>query len=629
MSALADAFMEWDLSRGEEKKMGDSDEMIDGSISIKVVDLYYEFVTVALVHQGFLPCAPFQPSVVITVSAMECPQFTIQPFIKMLCDLHAVAFQPYLLQQFSICYDFHVHTALGHDTPNCCTYKLEGEKPLRFAMLGTMDGNDSLKHVEKWESDYFIPRDKVDQCSKEAIGESLVHSRDGNDESPCSERWQNMINDMSAKTWGIFDETRIFVCLYMVRSGELGKYPLAITEQLLDLYGDDLGIGYDAGCKFGTTHAHALRFSLLVGLFHGHAHQCLCQILFLTTYILGLGLEDLEGCEHFFSGSNALAAAIRHASRFHQHQAITTYMKYKDRFHTFQNLSSFLCNNYRQALDILWERLILEDSMKQLEIQDESVFDSWLKEEEEYLAKLFKEPPQETLEMEYFTALLDMYTLQASVDEAADTWTMVTVDMVNKQTHRTETAHQHLLEKCNNALKTMQQWEIGSIDNLECLVVSHIFELTKMRKHIWKALQTCSQAIRTALDRYNNAAHALGPPCAILRWDQIKRAEEEIDRLNIEIPCLLTYMADEDRYLQDQNLCLQASNPALAHQISRYHLERVHFYDQHHKCFAHLSKQPAGTVVGTRPGWNGSAVAEVVMCRPGLGSKPWLGLSFH
>ncbi len=71
----------------------------------------------------------------------------------------------------------------------------------------------------------------MDKWLKEAIGESLVHSRDGNDESPCSDRWQNMINDMSAQAWGIFNETGIFVCLCrhgfvllvadMVRSSEL------------------------------------------------------------------------------------------------------------------------------------------------------------------------------------------------------------------------------------------------------------------------------------------------------------------------------------------------------------------------------------------------------------------------
>ncbi|KAK0437474.1 hypothetical protein EV421DRAFT_1907214 [Armillaria borealis] len=656
-----------------------------------------EFKAVVLIHQGFLLCAPFHPSVVITIPAMEvyhtvhwqCPQFTIQPFVKMLCDLHAVAFQPYLLQQFSVCYDLYVDllntvhgqvlTALGHDAPNwralnvypSCTYKLEGEPPLKFAMLRTMDGNDSLKHVEKWESeiidndrdarpgesikrldlrngqgDYFIPRDKVEQWSKEAIDESLVHSRDGSDESPHSERWQNMVNDMSAKAWGIFDETGIFVCLCrhgfvllitdMVCSGELAKYPLAIVDQLLDLYGDDLGIGYDVGCKFGTTvlqsplgeHAYALRFSSLVGLFHGHAHQCLCQTLFLATYVLGIGLKDLEGY----------------------------------RFDTFQNLSAFLCNNYRQALDILQEHPILEDLMKWLDIQDESVFDSWLKEKEEYLTKLSKELPQETLEMEYFTALLDMYTLQASVDEAAHTWTVVTADMVNKQTHRTKTACWHLLEKCNNTLKMVQileacletqQWEIGyvkwlenekhvkmhtyqrAIDNLECLVISHIFELTKMnmshtgykmRKHIGKALQThlpCAILVYVRAFRkcpIGNRIWATPAGRATMdRYFKIKRAEEEINHLNIKIPHLLTYMADEDHYLQDQCLHLQDSKPALAHQISRYRLEQARFYDQHHICFARLCKRPGvtvsltmGKVVGTRQEWNGSAVAEAL-----------------
>ncbi len=123
-----------------------------------------------------------------------------------------------------------------------------------------------------------------------------------------------------------------------------------------------------------------------------------------------------------------------------------------------------------------------------------------------------------------------------------------------------------------------------------------------MRKHIGKALQSRSQAIQMALERYNNAARALDPPHPGLRWEQvidyaflsdfdllrdpgtcegvqemskkvwatlagratmgryfkIKRAEEEIDHLNIEIPHLGTYMEDEEYYLQDQYHLLQA-----------------------------------------------------------------------
>ncbi|PBK82692.1 hypothetical protein ARMGADRAFT_886806, partial [Armillaria gallica] len=80
------------------------------------------------------------------------------------------------------------------------------------------------------------------------------------------------------------------------------------------------------------------------------------------------------------------------------------------------------------------------------------------------------------------------------------------------------------------------------------------------------------------------------------RYFKIKHAEEEINRLNIEIPHLLTYMADKDCYLQDKCLHLQDSKPALAHQILHYCLEQAHFYNQHHICFTCLCKRPGVTV---------------------------------
>ena len=106
-----------------------------------------------------------------------------------------------------------------------------------------------------------------------------------------------------------------------------------------------------------------------------------------------------------------------------------------------------------------------------------------------------------------------------------------------------------------------------------------------LRKHIANALKARSVAIRTALDRYNTAALALMPPRQTLDWDQmveyaflsdfdllrdarqdirrkpwatpaarlaidqafkLERAQEEVTRLNIEIPHLATYIRDED-----------------------------------------------------------------------------------
>lgn len=66
-----------------------------------------------------------------------------------------------------------------------------------------------------------------------------------------------------------------------------------------------------------------------------------------------------------------------------------------------------------------------------------------------------------------------------------------------------------------------------ALDVLEGLIVARMFELTKMnrsqtgyamQKHIGKALQAQSPAIRTALERYNTAALALSPPHQTLQW---------------------------------------------------------------------------------------------------------------
>jgi hypothetical protein len=110
------------------------------------------------------------------------------------------------------------------------------------------------------------------------------------------------------------------------------------------------------------------------------------------------------------------------------------------------------------------------------------------------------------------------------------------------------------------------------------------YEGYKQHDKISKALKTCTQAIATALERYNRAAQCLNPPPDQLAWHDIvqmvtladfdllrlshvdictlpwtqpvtrqamslyfgiKRAKEEIRRLNVEIRRLTTYMIDE------------------------------------------------------------------------------------
>ena len=60
---------------------------------------------------------------------------------------------------------------------------------------------------------------------------------------------------------------------------------------MIDVFGADLGEGYDIGCRFKTTinqsslgpKARAANHTCLVGAFHSHAHNRLCQLTYLAT----------------------------------------------------------------------------------------------------------------------------------------------------------------------------------------------------------------------------------------------------------------------------------------------------------------------------------------------------------
>ena len=150
-----------------------------------------------------------------------------------------------------------------------------------------------------------------------------------------------------------------------------------------------------------------------------------------------------------------------------------------------------------------------------------------------------------------------------------------------------------------------------------------------MRKHIAKALQARSKAIRTALDHYNAAAQAQIPPRSQLTWTDvveyafladfdllrdsrqdirnrpwtrpacrlamdkfftIEQAHAEIKRLNLEIPRFITFMHNEDIFLRDQEDSLHVSDPALAHQIKLHRLDRSHFTSMHMHRFHKLAQ---------------------------------------
>ncbi|KAG2137761.1 hypothetical protein BD769DRAFT_1626713 [Suillus cothurnatus] len=615
-------------------------------------------ISSALVHQGIMLCSPISPTVGITTEALELyrvvhlrsPQLSIQAFVKTMCDLHGVGFHRHLSRQFSIGFDLYlqirrcvaamVAELLRRDSPDfclkhacpTCTYTLTDEPKLTFSLLNAMDGNDSLKRVlrrsldtddclgtsselptgQQLESDHYLSRTFVDQFTRDstAADDEVIHSKNS-----CEGCWKNMDDAKTKKAWGIYDEMGIFVAVCrhgfsllvadMVQSGELAKYPLAVVSKLLDVFGRNLGGRYDIGCQFKTTLdnsslrplARSLHHTCLVGAFHGHAHRRLCQLFSLTTYIKGLGLEDLETCEWTFSKLNSLVSALRYASVFHRQQAIDTYFKHNNNFEVYANLSDFLYSNYKQALDILNDgNATLPQLMRDLKVADETVFEHWLEEEKVYLQGLTQEPEDETLQMDYWQRLVNLtdYERNLKVVQALELKLKIKKCWTPEDTQWQKVGRLMANRKYQRAL-----------DRLEGLIVARIFELTKMNragtryklwKHITKALQTHSIAIRSALNTYNSITSSMYPPHQTLKWEDVMEymfladfdllhdtpaahsamdlyfkmcwAREEIQCLNVEIRCLATYIRDEDNYLRRCEDQLKDVNPALAHQIA-------------------------------------------------------------
>ncbi|KAJ7439623.1 hypothetical protein B0H11DRAFT_1751794 [Mycena galericulata] len=629
-----------------------------------------------------------------------------------------------------------VKKALGRDAPDwrlknacpACTYKLEGEKELVFSIMTCMDGGNSLRRVlrkdgteydddgnaipskskervdpraEAAGGDYFLRREDVRFWSKEAIAarvkETLNNetSDDPVEKNLCEERWKNLSETITSKMWGIFDETGVFISLCrhgfmlvladMVRSGELAEYPLAIVDALLEAYGPKIGNAYDINCGFETTVKNsplgpkALKYDLkwLIGAFHGHAHNRLCQLHYLANYVHGMGLEDMEGCERWFSGANALARSTRYATVFHRKQAIRTYTAHHDTFEVYANLSSFLVNNYWQALDIIDTKPALYEAMAQEGIPDVSEFPRRLKAELDMLKSLKSEPAEETDKMDYYQKLVNLEARRCRLKE-----------VTSAESTASKVVRRHAAENVDKALEAVQEletkleievrwlpsspeWDAAAmlvstqryrlaIDRLERLVIQRMFELTKMnlsqtgyklRRHIAKALQARSQAIRTALKSYNAAAAALQPPGRSLKWDQvveyafladfdllrnegevttirawatpaarllldsyfkIERAGEEINRCNVEITRVITYIRDERDFLIRIATELDSTDPTLAYFVREFQWKRGRFDEMHLERFKKLAEKAGSRFTGSLvPGRRLHAAVEV------------------
>jgi hypothetical protein len=116
------------------------------------------------------------------------------------------------------------------------------------------------------------------------------------------------------------------------------KYPLAIVNKILEVFGPRFALGYNIACAFWKTlmdsslgpKAQELGLHMMVGSFHGHAHNRGCQVNWHPLYVDGMGQANFEGCERVFGSSDNEARTTRHTSKFHRVQAIEEHFRHWD-----------------------------------------------------------------------------------------------------------------------------------------------------------------------------------------------------------------------------------------------------------------------------------------------------------
>ncbi|KAF8507268.1 hypothetical protein JB92DRAFT_2793630 [Gautieria morchelliformis] len=568
-------------------------------------------ISVTLIHYGIISCNPVDPSMAFEVATLEVfrrlrlrsPHVSIQAWVRVLCDVCKINYRRYLREQFTRAFDTYldllrhvdakVKAIMSHDTPNwrmkhmcpSCCHKLNGETELQPSMLLALDGNNSLKRLARsgrqdinkpFLSDYYLTVDQVDQFKDEvrkrpkAKGPTLWQEAEQVDttygDTTCTDRWKAANADAVKATYKEFDESGIFLsaCRHgfiiliadMVRSGELAKYPLAHLNKIIEVYDSNLAIGYDIACSFATTvknsslgaHAQEKQLRFVVPAFHGYAHNRRCQLQWHPLYLHGFGIEDLEVCERIFKGSNALASAIRHTSRFHRHQAIDMYFRQHDE-DKYELLSTFLYNNYAQALGLIHDMPVAIAALTGYQSVADTHYQKWLDQERTYLASKEIEPDSDIARGQYVTVLTKMQLAKHMFDATCQfTPPTSRVRAIRQQAWE---AYEFLQKEVMSIEETLDiaerwtpgchEWEVAmsynkireyqlAVDKLEGLVVQRLFELTKanlsgtgykLRVHISKSLQTRCKAIQSALKRYNQAAAKLVPPRPRLEWQEV------------------------------------------------------------------------------------------------------------
>ncbi|TEB04036.1 hypothetical protein FA13DRAFT_1807722 [Coprinellus micaceus] len=236
--------------------------------------------------------------------------------------------------------------------------------------------------------------------------------------------------------------------------------------------------GNPCASRWGNMHAE--KTSRMWRMFdESGVFVCLCKH--------GFALVVLDMLCHLEIYVLALALSTRYASTFHRRQAIEQYIKHLDQFETSYSLSKFLVDNYRQALSLISGEADLRQRMAQ---KAQSIHGT----KHAIKRRQVNENPKKAIDLVHQSERL----LGVEVP-----WTRASKEYLEAA----ELVRRRRYQRC--------------LGELERLVVQGIFELTKMnksqtgyklRKHIAQVLQARSQAIKSALERYNGAAKAFKPP---------------------------------------------------------------------------------------------------------------------
>ena len=203
-----------------------------------------------------------------------------------------------------------------------------------------------------------------------------------------------------------------FITLLLISLMCSAKYPLSVLAKALDVLPPASASGMDINCGFSITASNSKLASeiedkshkFIVNAFHGYSHNYRCQKKNHPTVVQGAGLEDFETMERIFSASNALASVTRYASPYRRRLFVDAFFRQWD-LDKFENLGTFILNNYKQALSTLDRDVpALRQSMERFNLTDADL-DRWEEEEAEFFSQLGKEPEANTLQVEYVELL--------------------------------------------------------------------------------------------------------------------------------------------------------------------------------------------------------------------------------